>query len=142
MLLQIFQSHRSHHHLHLGQCYRKFLLLLTKRYQEAIAFVYVKNDTLFLALKHPGFKMEFELASNKELFLQLWQMLGVPCNSIELKNVKAFYSTKYQKQEAAKRQSRIFYQERATGAFKINALDDEIMAHFERIKALIKERHD
>ena len=46
-------------------CYKKFIALLTPKYQKAIAFIYVKDETLFIAVTHPGFKME--LNYNKDL---------------------------------------------------------------------------
>ncbi|MCH9739544.1 MAG: hypothetical protein K0U38_01700, partial [Epsilonproteobacteria bacterium] len=54
-----FKSLQSHY------CYQKFISLLNPRYQKAIAFVYVRQNTLFIALSHPGFKME--LHYNKDL---------------------------------------------------------------------------
>ena len=46
-------------------CYRKFINLLSAKYQKAIAFVYIKDETLFVAVTHPGFKME--LNYNRDL---------------------------------------------------------------------------
>ncbi|HIC78052.1 MAG TPA: hypothetical protein EYP02_02605, partial [Sulfurovum sp.] len=46
-------------------CYQKFISLLNPRFKKAIAFVYIRDETLFVALSHPGFKME--LNYNKDL---------------------------------------------------------------------------
>ena len=54
------------------KCYAKFLSLLPQHLQKAIAFVYIKNETLFIALKHPGFKME--LNYNKDLLKSEFEM--------------------------------------------------------------------
>ncbi len=55
--------------MHKYSCYNKLLELLPKRYKQAIAFFYIKNNTLFGALRHPGYKME--LNYNKDLVRDL-----------------------------------------------------------------------
>ena len=140
-LLRSFGHHRLENTFKRGQCYRNFLLLLPKRYQKAIAFVYVKNKILFLALTHPGFKMEFEMPSNQEIFLQLWRMLPKECAALEATKVKSFYSKHVDAQKRAKQNSSVHYNERAQGIFEPLVEDKEIKERFLRIKQIIKEHN-
>jgi len=121
------------------ECYRKFTTLLGKHLQNAIAFVYVKNRTLFVAVKHPGFKME--LNYNRDLLKSLLMQLNTHDTSCEMliaTKVVIFHS-KYHAmpEEKASYVSVPHYIEQANGAF--NTPEDEALKEsFERIKALIQ----
>jgi hypothetical protein len=74
-------------------CYRKFINLLPERFRRAFAFVYIRNETLFVALSHPGYKME--LNYNKELLKSLLSTLGThdeKCRFMSAREVVFFVS--------------------------------------------------
>ncbi|HHO42049.1 MAG TPA: hypothetical protein ENN12_01675, partial [Epsilonproteobacteria bacterium] len=74
-------------------CYRNFIGLLTKRLKESIAFIYIKNDTLFVAVKHPGLKMEIDC--NKDLLksiLTSFSQMAPECDIPIVKKVVAFHT--------------------------------------------------
>ena len=63
------------------------------KWQKAVAFIYIKNDTLFVAVTHPGFKME--LNYNRDLLKSiLTQMasLDTECKMMKADKVVVFHS--------------------------------------------------
>ncbi|MEA2027692.1 MAG: hypothetical protein U9N49_01775 [Campylobacterota bacterium] len=125
-----------------GYCFDKFLSLLQPKFQKAIAFVYVKNVTLFVALSHPGFKME--LGYNKAMLKTLYDMLrsnDPRCKELQaVVEVVIFNSNKIsivKKQEVVEDTVPHYY-EGATGEFELKSEDDDLMQKFETIKKSIK----
>ena len=124
-------------------CYAKFISLLNPRFQKAIAFIYVRDNTLFVALSHPGFKMELNM--NKELLLNLLSILAKQdekCQQLKASKVVLFNS----KHMSIVKEKKIedtepHYQEMALGEFTIESEDQSIVEAFERVKALIKKNH-
>ena len=121
-------------------CYKKYIALLTPKYQKAIAFIYIKEDTLFIAVTHPGFKME--LNYNKDLLksiLTQLQSYDSECKMMQASKIVVFHS-KYHpmKKEEVSLSTVPYYHELASSDFKIQSDDEDIVARFEQIKAQIK----
>ena len=103
-------------------CYQKFLSLLAPRFQKAIAFVYLREDTLFVALSHPGFKME--LNYNKDMFKSLFRILAkndIKCKDFDIEEVIIFNSNRVSiiKEDNKIESSVPYYKERSSGEFDI-----------------------
>jgi hypothetical protein len=130
-----FKSLKSHY------CYQKFISLLSPRFQKAIAFVYVRQETLFVALSHPGFKME--LNYNKDLLKNLLTMLAKQdekCKSLKVSKVVLFNS----KQQSVFKEKKVeetvpHYDEMSFGVFSILSEDRELKEAFEKIRASIEQ---
>jgi len=125
------QSHR---------CYRRFLSALPERFQQAIGFVYVRNNILYLALRHPGYKME--LTYQKDLFLGLWtQMLkqNKGCGELTADSVILFNS-KYRSVSADPESEKTipYYYELAEGTFENASSNPDLQKQFERLRAIIR----
>ncbi|MBN2768537.1 MAG: hypothetical protein JXQ68_05500 [Campylobacterales bacterium] len=123
--------------LNAHKCYVKFLSLLPRHLQKAIAFVYIKNETLFIALKHPGFKME--LHYNKDLLKSLLTTMGKydkECCFENVSKVAAFHSKYHQMPKMY--DSTPCYFELAQGEFEVSVANPKIKEHFEKIKEIIK----
>lgn len=123
-------------------CYQKFLSLLSPKFQKAIAFVYVKEDTLFVALSHPGFKME--LNYNKDLLKSILSLLAQQeekCQNLCAKKVVLFNSRNHQfaKKESSY-ESIPYYQEMALGDFSIQSEDKKLLEAFENIRQSISKQ--
>jgi len=120
-------------------CYAKFISLLNPRFQKAIAFVYVRDATLFVALSHPGFKMELNM--NKELLLSLLSILAKQdekCQQLKAKRVVLFNSKHLSIIKEEKIKSTVpHYQEMALGDFTIESEDNELLKAFEAVKKSI-----
>ena len=131
-----FKTLKSHY------CYQKFISLLSPRFQKAIAFVYVRQDTLFVAISHPGFKME--LNYNKDLLKTLLTMLAKQdekCKNLKVSKVILFNS-KHNSiiKEKTEEDTVPYYDEMSLGEFTINSEDKELKEAFEKIRDSIENQ--
>lgn len=122
------------------QCYKKFLSLLSPKWQKAIAFVYIRNQTLFIALAHPGFKME--LNYNRDLLKSLLTQMAAldpACKMMQAEKVVVFHS-KYRSvvKEEGPASTVPYYSELASADFELEGLSEALKAKFEETKAHIK----
>ena len=121
-------------------CYKKYIGLLTAKYQKAIAFIYIKDDILFIAVTHPGFKME--LNYNKDLLKSVLTQLAKydeSCQMMIASKVEVFHSKYYPVEKEKEDVSTIpYYNELASTDFDIKSDDAEIIKKFEAIKEQIK----
>jgi len=119
------------------KCYQKFIHLLPPRFQQAIAFVYIENETLFVALSHPGYKME--LNYNQDLFkslLRTFTQNDPECKEYHAKRV-IFFNSKYHQPKQTPTDTVPYYYELSTGEFQTDIQNSEIKEQFEQIKELI-----
>ncbi len=120
------------------KCYRKFLRSLPPKFQKAIAFVYIEKRTLFVALSHPGYKME--LNYNKDLLKSLLSMLiahDKECSMLEVSNIVVFNSKYHTDEKSKPTQTDPKYSELSDASFTIETDDEDIRAKFEDIKSII-----
>ena len=124
-------------------CYQKFISLLNPRFQKAIAFVYVRDETLFVALSHPGFKME--LNYNKDLLKDILSMLAKQdkkCKNMSASKIILFNSKNHIfSQKKPQYNSVPYYKEMAEGEFNIQSEDIELQKAFENIRQSIENQH-
>jgi len=132
------------HILHLPQfkslpnyyCYRRFVSLISPKWQKGIAFVYIREDTLFIALRHPGFKNE--LNYNKDLLKSILSMLkqiDTKCSHLVAKEIIIFnskFNTIIKKEKPT--DTIPYYYELSDGEFQIKSNDKELIEKFNRIK--------
>lgn len=121
-------------------CYQKFMALLPPRFQQAIAFIYIKNRTLFIALSHPGYKME--LNYNKELFKALLATVRqyAPECQEQLADTVVFFNSRHHTHEEPVHQDTIpYYSELSGGNFEATLDDEALKEKFLQTKALIKK---
>ena len=121
-------------------CYRKYISLLGTKWQQAIAFVYIKHETLYVAVTHPGFKME--LHYNRDLLKSVLTQLSShdsQCASLQVKEVVIFHS-KYHPVLSNKEKSETipYYQELAHNDFTVACKDPDLKKRFEKTKELIQ----
>ena len=121
-------------------CYQKFISILSPKFKKAIAFVYVRDETLFVALSHPGFKME--LNYNKDLLKDLLRMLAKTdekCKTLQASKVVLFNSKHLSIIKKEKITSMVpYYKERSLGNFTIETQDKELFEAFNKIKKSIE----
>ena len=107
------------------------------RFANAIAFFYIKNNTLFGGLSHPGFKME--LNYNKDLINNLLNQLTIidlECAEIfkDVKKIEFFVSKFHTLPPKITTNTDLKYNELANGNFNIEAKDTDILKIFNKIK--------
>ena len=118
-------------------CYNKLLSLLPPRFQKAIAFFYIKNNILFGALSHPGYKME--LNYNKDLVKGLLKEISkieLECKELFgcIEKVEFFISKHYTPAPIITTDTDPKYRELAKGEFKILTTDKDLERLFLKIK--------
>ena len=138
MILSHLSSQPQFKSLKRQECYQKYINLLSHKWQKAVAFVYIKDETLFIAVTHPGFKME--LNYNRDLLKSLLTQLNthdLACQTMSAKKVVVFHS-KYHAmpEEKASAITVPHYHEQSSGTFD-TPTDANLKEAFERIKALI-----
>ena len=123
-------------------CNKKYISLLSAKWQKAIAFIYIRDNTLFVAVTHPGFKME--LNYNKDLLITILKQLSSydkSCKKMSADSVIVFHS-KYRSivKEEKKEQTVPYYSELASENFEIKSDDSDLREKFKEIKKSIKEQ--
>ncbi len=126
------------------RCYKKYISLLSIKWQKAIAFIYIKNHTLFIAVTHPGFKME--LNYNRDLLISLLKQLtslDEACKIMQADKVAVFHS-KYRSivKEDASTSTIPYYNELSSSHFSIKSLDLELQKKFKQIQQTIKDNFE
>lgn len=120
-------------------CYKKYLSLLTPKYQKAIAFIYIKEETLFIAVKHPGFKME--LNYNRDLLKSVLTQLSEydeACQNLIVEKVVIFHTKYHPLPPSTQDTSTIpYYAELASEDFLIKTDDPELKDKFMQIKEIV-----
>ncbi len=130
--------------IHKYSCLNKLLALLPARYQKAIAFFYIRNNTLFGGLSHPGYKME--LNYNKDLVKSLLKEISLveqSCSALfeQIENVEFFVSKFHTKPPTIRANNDPKYKELAKGEFEILTSHQELHSIFQRIREdIIKNR--
>ncbi len=124
------------------RCFRLIKKALPRTLQRGILFLFVKEGTLFFALKHPAFKMEFDykLSTIKNLLTTL-PLLEDACGAHEIKDVRAFVS-RFAPAPKKGGETVPRYRERAEGSFRILGQNEKIREEFEALKETIRcSRH-
>jgi len=102
----------------------------------------VRQETLFVAISHPGFKME--LNYNKDLLKNLLTMLAKQdekCKSLKVSKVVLFNS-KHNSiiKENDEEDTVPYYEEMSWGEFTIESEDRELREAFEKIRESIENQ--
>jgi hypothetical protein len=104
--------------------------------------MYIKNKTLFIALNHPGLKMEFNYNVNliKRLLKEL-KKVDLSCKSIKVDDIRTFTSNKTSDTREVSL-AKIAYKERSRGEFLIRTDNKNLIEVFENIKKIINKSDD
>ncbi len=141
-IISHLKNRSFHSKLNQIECLNKLISLLPPRLGKAVSFVYIKNKTLFFALNHPGYKMEFNYNVNliKELLKKL-KKLDLNCKDIEVNEIKTFVSNmaELKQNRTMENKSKIIYQEKATGNFDIKTKNQKFIELFKNIQNSIKK---
>ncbi len=129
------------YHFGRHECYEKYIQMLPMRFRSAIGFVYVKDRVLYLALRHPGYKMEMDL--NKKTLLEVLNILAG--NQDECREIAAdkivLFNSKYSTPKLIDKESDTVprYNELASGKFDISMHDKKLQEQFEKLKLNIQK---
>ena len=138
-ILSHLTSRPQFKYLKTQECYKKYIQILSPKWQKAVAFVYIKDNTLFIAVKHPGFKQE--LNYNKDLLKSLLKQLNTyvePCKDMVASEVVIFHSRYYpMENEKVKYESVPYYKEQSSANFELPK-EKDLKNAFLKIQKTIK----
>ncbi|SFV59123.1 hypothetical protein MNB_SV-13-152 [hydrothermal vent metagenome] len=120
-------------------CYQKYISCLSQKWQKAIAFVYIKNEILYIAITHPGFKQELNyMKDSLRSVLRDLNKYDLNCKSMIANKVIIFHS-KYHAipEEKSEPKTVPYYQEQAQGVFEMPK-DEKLKDAFQRIQDMIQ----
>ena len=122
------------------RCLEKLRSLLPKHLANGISFMYIKNSSLFLALNHPGIKMELNYNHNliKDLLNKI-KDFDKDCQNLTVNNIKPFVSNMTFIDNKIEIDTTCKYEERAKGDFKIETENKKLQDIFQKIKEEIKK---
>ena len=139
-ILKNLRNHTPLRRLKQSDCSQRFLSQLPSRFAQAVAFAYVRNGRLHLALRHPGYKME--LLYHRTLFRDLWNTLirtENDCAAPAVTDVILFVRRPAHPSRSVARPRTVpHYAERANGAFHNRSTHPKIRERFERMRAIIR----
>ena len=123
------------------ECYQKYIKILSPKWQKAIAFVYVKDEILYVAVKHPGYKQELNHKEQNDTFISMLKNFNryiEPCKEMKASKMIAFHS-KYHPMEAPKvmEDTVPYYEEKAYGEFELPQ-EKELKEAFKKIQDIIQ----
>jgi len=127
------------------KCIYKIQSLFSHPLQKMIKFAYIKNNTLFFVLNHPGAKQEFD---NNIQSIKSALKFHTPkeCSDEIITDIKAFvtHTPSLHGDAAANVQPKkvLTYKERATGNFKIPVHDAKLRELILSIQNIIKEKNE
>ncbi|MFV0480571.1 MAG: hypothetical protein ACK5LP_01175 [Campylobacteraceae bacterium] len=138
IIISHLQRQPSFEKLEQIKAYKKLFALLPNRLGNVVRFAYNKNQTLFIVLEHPGYKMEFNYKLNliKSLLKELVK-IDVTCKCIDADVIKVFVTNKPPLVSPVREVVGPFYSEKSVGNFKNLAKDEKLHKIFEEIREII-----
>ncbi len=117
-------------------CSKKFVSLLSPRLQKAIEFSYLKDNVFYIAISHPGYKME--LYSKIEYLKSILSKVGDlddKCKNFKESRIVIINSKLKNVRETSFQDTNIYYEERSKGGFDIdNIKDEDLKKTFKKIR--------
>jgi len=140
-ILQNIQNKPQFSKLSRFACIKRIQSIFTPVLQKMIKFAYIRNDTLFFVLNHPGAKQEFD---NNIQSIKSALNFHTPeeCRETLIKDIKAFVTHTPNKVYTFQTKEPVLYKERAKGDFEINIKDEKLNLLLQSIQKIIKEKHD
>ena len=122
-------------------CIERIKKLFSPALQKMVKFAYIKNDTIFFVLIHPGAKQEFD---NNIQSIKSALKFHTPdeCMQTPISDIKAFVTHTPPPKDIEVEKTFQEYPERASGNIQIDIKDDKLRALAASIQKIIKEHHD
>jgi hypothetical protein len=140
-ILKSIQNKPQFSKLSTYDCIKQIKNSFSQPLQKMIKFAYIKNETLFFVLNHPGAKQEFD-NSIQSIKSALKYVKPKACQEHSFTDIKAFVShTLSHTKEKNKTQMADTYKERALGNFTIVTQNQDLKNIFLEIQKIIKEKN-
>ena len=140
-IINLLQNKPQFSKLAKHKCINTIQSLFSPVLQKMIKFAYIKNDTLFFVLNHPGAKQEFD---NNIQNIKSALNFHTPeeCSQIHIADIKAFVTHTPPIQINFTQKKPQLYTERALGNFDIETEDEKLKELMQSIQEIIKKNHD
>ncbi|WP_297443012.1 hypothetical protein [Sulfurimonas sp.] len=123
------------------KCISRIQAIFSPPLQKMIKFAYIKNDTLFFVLNHPGAKQEFD--NNIQSIKSALKFHNPEeCKENSILDIKAFVTHTPDKPKEEYIIQTQHYKERANGNFSIAIKDEKLRELVQSIQKIIKDNHD
>ena len=124
-------------------CIKKIQSLFNAPLQKMVKFAYIKNQTLFFVLNHPGAKQEFD-NNIQSIKSALKFVTPDECKEFIINDIKAFVThtpTFKQTPQTMKNETAPSYIERASGNLEVTISDERLNQLVKSIFNIIKEKN-
>lgn len=124
------------------QCIKKIQSLFNLPLQKMVKFAYIKNQTLFFVLNHPGAKQEFD-NNIQSIKSALKFVTPSECSELSIIDIRAFvtHTPTFKQHVYAKKDTAPSYPERASGTLPVTIHDEKLNALVKSIFDIIKEKN-
>jgi hypothetical protein len=123
------------------RCLKLVTSCLPIHLKNSISYMYLKNETLYFATKHPAINFElYQKLTDIKMMLRAIQ-LKKRCLSIKITNIKAYTTYKKEKTPTKIPSDIKFYIKKPTVNFKNKAKNKQIKEKFEEIREIIKNKN-
>ncbi len=127
------------------KCIHKIQSVFSPPLQKMIKFAYIKNNTLFFVLNHPGAKQEFD-NNIQSIKSALKFHTPAECSDETITDIKAFVthtpSLHVSTPADTEPKKVLSYKERSSGNFEIPVHDEKLKELIRSIQNIIKEKND
>lgn len=122
------------------KCINTIQAVFSPALQKMIKFAYIKNDTLFFVLNHPGAKQEFD-NNIQSIKSALKYHTPDECSDIVINDIKAFVTHTPTKTTTIQIKTKeLKYVERASGDFTVDIKDEKLNKLIRSIQEIIKAK--
>ena len=122
------------------KCIARIQSLFSPPLQKMVKFAYIKNNTLFFVLNHPGAKQEFD--NNIQSIKSALKFCNPDeCKEENIQDIRAFVAHTPAKVFKLEKKEPLIYPERSKGEFEINIHNQELKALVKSIQNIIKEKN-
>lgn len=122
-------------------CIQSVQRLFSPHLQKMIRFGYIRNNTLFFVLDHPGAKQEFDTIIDS-IKTPLKSYPPPACSGSSFNDIRAFVTHRRPLQPVQSVSSRLEYTERSSGTFSNPVSDQRLHDIIESIRHTIHDRTD
>jgi hypothetical protein len=123
-IINLLQNKPQFSKLSSFSCIEKIKSAFSSPLQKMVKFAYIKNETLFFVLNHPGAKQEFD--NNIDSIKSALKFVKPQeCDGVIINDIKAFVTHKPLQKPQYNPKKIYHYHERATGEFDLSIIKDE-----------------
>ncbi|QOP41930.1 hypothetical protein [Sulfurimonas marina] len=141
-IIKIIQNQPQFSKLSHFHCIKKIQSLFNLPLQKMVKFAYIKNQTLFFVLNHPGAKQEFD-NNIQSIKSALKFVTPEECKELSINDIRAFvtHTPSFKPSKPLQKETAPQYPERASGDISVDIQDERLNKLVKSIFDIIKEKN-